>query len=318
MRIRLAPHLVGLLTLAACGGPDAPESTAVCSIVRVYGEIDPENPPPQRPVRAREWVDLLLEEGAFFGREIDRDCEGHELVRAPSRTSCDPISPNGLTTAGEPATPVRLSEERIIDNRVSPTERLVWIQTHDLPEGDAFGPVALTETTLRGVDVRSIGHLRAHALNARLRLVPVGRRTALIAEADRCERPGDPSSCHREAMILPEQEGRFVTLPLQLESGGCLGAPGIALDGEKMLPLDNGWQRRFVLSASVGVEGDRVVVIEQVVAHDLDPSSPDTPPRLVRQVDSRRTLQFFRDAIRTDAEPLFERVLETLGDTHLE
>ncbi|MEZ4329817.1 MAG: hypothetical protein R3B40_31590 [Polyangiales bacterium] len=260
-----------------------------------------------RPLRTSEWLQFLV--GASEGT-VATDCSGH-AIEDPVDHACQ--SQRGTLAAAA------LTEESLMTVRIDYDHRLQWVQTHTNAAGDRVGPVALVERTETGWAVRAMGTITAPPGRPRLRLEALGSTTVLVAQGERCTDPEDPESCESQVRLWLRQGDRFEATSLRLDDRDltCAGPAMVDISRTTAVPLPNGWQRTFRLSASVEYRGGDVLVHEQVVVHDNDPNLPGVPPTPFRVIDSDRTLAWRDGYLVTSLRPLWDRSLEELGSVAL-
>jgi hypothetical protein len=258
-----------------------------------------------RPMRPDDWFHLLVDRTV---EGTNADCTGAPLTW---------VDPEGCLESVEGAAPVPprpFREEDVVLTRVDETTRLVWVVTDRFSNGDGQGPVALVSEQPETMDVVALGTLRARAGRARLKLLDLGGTEVLSAEGEACEREDDPASCRRSTTLLVHRGPRFMPLRIHARNGMCLGPAVIHMKRQKSVPLDSGWTRRLELNSALEAQKARLVVTEQVVVSDFDPSRPGVPPRPVRRADAEILLWFGKDGrfLASDAS-LWSRVLEQIG-----
>lgn len=157
-----------------------------------------------RPVRPEEWLRLLVRAGA--GERATQECSGQtiqlgepsEPCREAARETEEAVQqgrevPRRGIEVQEPMA-VALTEESVIDRRITNSKRLVWVITHEYPNGDGLGPIGLVErvepddedepSELR---VLALGTLRARREAVRLRLITLRVRPVVEVESLACE-----------------------------------------------------------------------------------------------------------------------------------
>jgi hypothetical protein len=157
-----------------------------------------------RPVRAEEWLQLLVRAGA--GERATQECSGQAIQLGEPSEPCreaareteearqrgQEVPPRGI--AVEEPMAVALSEESVVDRRITNSKRLIWVITHEYPNGDGLGPIGLVErvepddeeepSELR---VLALGTLRARRQAVRLRLITLRVRPVVEIEGLSCE-----------------------------------------------------------------------------------------------------------------------------------
>lgn len=179
-----------------------------------------------RPVRPEEWLRLLVRAGA--GERATQECSGQaiqlgepsepcrEAARATeeARQRGEEVPERGIEV--ETPQPVALTEESVIDRRITNSKRLVWVVTHEYPNGDGLGPIGLVERVEPDdedepseLHVLALGTLRARRQAVRLRLITLRVRPVVQIESLACEpsrRDGGDSRdelvCERERHVL--------------------------------------------------------------------------------------------------------------------
>ncbi|MBZ0117133.1 MAG: hypothetical protein K8H88_09075, partial [Sandaracinaceae bacterium] len=118
--------------------------------------------------------------------------------------------------------------------------------------------------------------------------------------------------------LLPRVGDRFLSPEVRDQEGHCIGPALIHTSRERVIGLENGWQRRFKLVASLEYQGSAIVVHEQVMAEDFDPRDPGRPPLPFRTSDSDRVIFLTaRGGMRSVGTPLFERATRAQGSIQL-
>ena len=297
-----APILAVGMLLVSCGGHEVRDDRRpLCFLSRPT-----EDGQPVRPVSAEEWMRLMLASGSLNGT-ASATCQ-NEPISWHLPTNCA----NGMELGDEPQ-PVPLVRESVITRRVSPTENLVWIRTHQYANGERLGPMALVETTPQGLVVRTLGVLRTREERLRVKMGASGN--VLIAEGETCTDDHDPSTCTRLIRFLPVTSDHFRAGAINNEEGRCLSPASFEPTKTTTITLDNGWARKFVLAASYEEKGEGIVIHEQVTISDSDPRHAEVPPRPFRMVDGDRHLRISGDSLVSDSLPLWDRALREHGAT---
>ncbi|MEZ4407414.1 MAG: hypothetical protein R3A52_13200 [Polyangiales bacterium] len=216
-----------------------------------------------------------------------------------------------------------ITDDDVVISRAGGNLRLVWVivdryvdrvptpdGSYRLEDGEAVGPVALTEFQGDRVVVRAIGTLRTLPRRPRLRLMPIGDRRVLVAEGEICRDNNDPRTCRRQGRLLMLQGHRFVAEPLRSQSGRCLGPARFEYAKETQRTLEEtGWLRTFELQTSAEYRDQGVQVHEQVTVTDSDPRRPAVPPRVFRRAASDRAIYVIGNAFVASEPSLWSRVL---------
>lgn len=240
-----------------------------------------------------------------------QDCSGRAIEpKAEAVDSC--------IVGDNPAKPLPerpLTEDDLLIAPLDDGRQLVWAKTGEYDNGEAVGPIAITEWTARGVAVRAIGTLRAQKDRAAIRLEGVGADQVLVVESRYCD-PDDPKQCSRRIRLVPLVGDAFQDKRLQTEDGTCLGAAEVVMYEEKQVTLGNGIERNFEVARSVDFSEGEVVINEQVTIKDTDPSQPDEPAKLFRRANVERKLAVGTDAIVTQSG-LWEDMLSEHGSVEV-
>jgi hypothetical protein len=299
------------LLLASCKKEDDTE-LPIC-LSEVAGNEAEEAQTGQLPPEL--WFQLLLKN---YNRKTGlvaqplRDCSGRPVEPdvSPEQASCIAGDDPPKVLPDRPLTP-----EDIVITPLENNQSLVWVKSRWYDNGDALGPIAITEWTKRGIAVRSIGATRAHANRARMRLEPMGESRVLVIESDVC--PADkPKQCERVMRLVPMEGDRFFERPFISEDGKCLGPAAFALYREAEFPRPDGTVRRFELTRNVDFSEGQLEMSETVVIKDLDPKQPDAPPTVFRNANVRRPLVLAKTGIVTKAG-LWEAMVSEHGSVAL-
>lgn len=267
-------------------------------LAEVAGDEAEESQAGQLP--AQIWFQVLLRN---YNRKTGlvtapvKDCSGKlvEVPRPPETAACMAASDTGV------ALPERaLVEDDLVITPIDGNRQLVWVKARYFDDGDALGPIAITEWTKRGIAVRSIGALRAHANRARMRLEAMGADKVLVVESDVCE-PDDPKKCERVMRLVPAVGDRFDERAMVLEDGTCVGAAEFPLHAQSDINQPNGQIRSLELTRTVDFTDGNVVMNEAVVIKDRDPSKPDEPAKIYRNASVMRPLGLAKSGIVTKA-----------------
>ena len=334
MRRSLAKFAVPLLALAGTlGGCKKPDTgpKPIC-MAEVAGGVAVESEVQELPPDI--WFSIMLD---GFDREQrlpgddPKDCTGDSTLVPTLPPLADgeesPEGDNAFVVAGcnvapDPTIaklPTRpLTEEDIVINKGPEDMSLVWVQATHYENGEASGPVAMVEWTQAGVAVRGLGSLRAQTTKARMRIEMAGDQQILVVEGDECnEELGN--LCKRIMKILPNINGRFVTVPLKLDKeeqvgdvDPCLGTASFALFEQYTSNLPDGWIRNFTISRSVTFDTGQPLVAEQVQIKDKDPNQPDAPAQDFREASSDRTLVYL-DRYFSTRGSLWEEMIQNYG-----
>ncbi|MBC8074374.1 MAG: hypothetical protein IAG13_39000 [Deltaproteobacteria bacterium] len=214
-----------------------------------------------------------------------KDCSNRlvEPELAPEQAEC-------LTgkDAGQPLPDRALTDDDLLISPLEDGRTLMWVKAKHFTDGEALGPIAITEWIKSGIAVRSIGAMRAQANRARMRIEPMGQAKVLVVESDACK-PDDPKQCERMMRLVPITDNRFVQQAVVLEDGSCIGPAEFALFSAQ--EFTSGTKvRRFELTRTFDFTDGNVVMSESVVIKDRDTSKPDEPAKTYRNANVLRPM----------------------------
>jgi hypothetical protein len=243
--------------------------------------------------------------------QANYDCAGEPIVEAIGSGGC-------TQEPQEHATIAPLKEGSVVERLVPTGERLVWIITHQLSNGDGLGPIALIRLDNRYLTVSALGHYRGRTDRIQMHLWAVGRGEVLVVESEKCTNPKLPATCQREARILVRDGGRFLARPIVDRNGRCIEPAQIEYAKKADVSIESGWVRQFRYTASISHDVRYLVVTEQIDINDVDPSQPAMPPRHVRRVDTERFIHLKGLNLVSRQGPLWRRMMPTRGSTELD
>ncbi|MCR9162327.1 MAG: hypothetical protein ACE37F_31370 [Nannocystaceae bacterium] len=316
MRFVLRSRTVAVLALASLAGSavackkDGPSELPLCK-EEVAGKKAEEVASGTVPPGI--WFQFLLknfDRNTMTLKTPAQDCTGRMIEPKEEQIDTCIYDAEAQKLPERPRTEDDLLIEPLDDGR-----QLVWAKTAEFDNGEAVGPIAITEWTSRGVVARAIGTLRAQADRASIRLETVGADEMLVVESRRCD-PDDPKNCSRRVRLVPLSGDMFTDKPLRTEDGTCIGAAEVTNFEEKTVTLDNGIERSFEVARSVDFEEGAVVINEQVTIKDKDPTQPDLPAKLFRRAVVQRVLNVGTDAIVTSSS-LWEDMISEHGSVEV-
>lgn len=267
----------------------------------------------QSPLRPKDWISLILDsEVTGEGFVATHTCTGEAIEPVAQPHNCL-VTPPYLGDLR----PVPLTEASVVERRLTGERHIVWIITHRYPNGDAFGPVAVTRHEGKRVIVGALGNLRLRSTRVELDVWDIDGRSVLVGQGETCRDEKRPATCKRAANLLVYHRQRLLTVPVRYREGQCVDMPWIELHMESDQDLETGWNRHFEIDTTVGHDRRYVVVTEQVKVQDSDPKHPDTPSRTVREVDTERFLHVEGPRLLTKQHPLWPRILPAGGKVQL-
>jgi hypothetical protein len=252
---------------------------------------------------AAGWYHLLVERGLDGSAA---DCTGAPVAWKPPQGCVEAVEP----VRALPSAP--FGDGDLIISRVDEGRRLVWAITQRFVEGYGFGPVALVRDGKDGPEVLATGTLRAQTHRVRLSLASLGPHTLLVADGECCA-SCEHAACPRSMVLEELRDRRFQPVILHADAGACLSDGELFLQRHRVGRLPTGWLREFSLSSTVTFEPERILVQENVVVSDSDPSRPGTPPRIDRRADAERILRYQGGQIVVTDSSLWSRMLGERG-----
>ncbi|AGC46053.1 lipoprotein [Myxococcus stipitatus DSM 14675] len=304
---------LGLGMLVFLGGAGCKSSTPVRSAPSVQALCFAERPTGVHALSPEQWRAELLIPMLLSGYDArtgqlatpHTDCMGTPVLwQDPEPGECAEV---GASSTALPATTVTAAD--MVMSEVRPDARLVWVVTRRFSDGDGMGPVALVESTPRGMAVKALGVLRSRTQRATLRLERVGGIDLLVAEGERCSGPKD-SVCQRSVRMVPQRGNRFINEPLLLANGGCASPSMIQLNRTASRSLPSRWLRKYDYTAALSFATDGIRVQEQMIVNDLDPKQPTVPARQFRKAQVDRKVQVSAGRLVVDDTSLWGRLLE--------
>jgi hypothetical protein len=206
--------------------------------------------------------------------------------------------------------PTALGADDLVVTQIGEAQRLVWVITERLPDGQSQGPVALASVEPRGLAVRAIGVLRAFRQNVVLRLEHVNGTQVLVADGQRCEDPNAAETCDRAIRVLPLHTDHFISDPVIDGNDRCLGSSLIPVRTRGQMGGRRG--TKYELEAAVTFGLDAILVRENLAlsrppqprgTHDPDDDS------FVSRLQLERSLTVRNGRLVTDGPSLLTRWL---------
>lgn len=330
MKACVAGAFVATVVAAACSSSNSnrppPPPLPIPALCTIQG------PRPQQGIvptlRWEQWTRLLLRDyNPGFPANNPRDCTNQPVAwrefDGACAEYCDEPS-NAQRPEGErcrvPLSEViaqrPITEDDVLVSRVADNLRLVWVVTDRFTNGEAIGPVALTEFLSDGkVVVRAIGTVRNFPKRARMRLETVGERRVLVHEGEICGDEEDRTTCRRAARLMLLQTtgnahgARFLPEPLRSVRGRCYGPARFEFTKSEDVNLSTGVRRRFSLSTGIQVRPEGIQVHETVLVQDANPARPDDPPRSFRRAGQDRAVYVRGNTFVSSDPSLWSRVL---------
>lgn len=260
------------------------------------------------------WFLIVLRNYNRATWEVSRpvhDCSGRPIEQPPSETFASCLVPSkAMPLPARPLTPDDLMLVPLDDGT-----QLVWVKTTYFENGEAMGPIAVAEMSVRGVLIRKLGTMRAQANKASMRVEKVGGTDVVVVEARECD-VDEPERCRRVLKILPVVGESFEERPLVSQGGECLGEPVFELYREQDVELPNGKVRHFKMSRSVEFDDGNALVTEQINIEDTDPKQPEAPPQVFRNANVQRPLTLSSQGWVTKIG-LWDKMLEEHGSVRV-
>ncbi len=278
---------LALLLATACA-PTAPAGPAARVRCALDTRLDGTKPGAERQLPPHYWMTLLLPsyrpKGASSGEiaRPARDCEGQPLEWAAD--AC-PIGP-----APERAERTEIPNGDLVITHLGGSARLIWAMIDRFANGEALGPVNVTDFDARGVTVRWRGTLRAYPVRPQLRLEKLGGGTVLVAEGETCEREDDPGSCRSGVRLVPLVNTRFVPRDLTDGAGGCLGSTFFPRRQVGTFPPGPRGSR-YELDVALTFGTDEVAIQEQLAIQPPSLPGEEAAAAFVKRVQATRTVR---------------------------
>src|SRR5262249_52638650 len=156
-----------------------------------------------------------------------------------------------------------INEQTIYISNAGQGRRLVWVPVDYFADGEALGPVALTDFDDRGIVALAMGTLRAYPSRVEMRLEPLGDGQVLVAESDRCGSDKDAQGCVRVTRLMTVGRQRFIAASLVDEGGSCAGRAVFPRKAEGV--VGNGAARRhYEMRSTVSIAQGAIVVNEDL------------------------------------------------------
>ena len=273
----------GAAGAAGCATRQRPAATAAAGAARsctIATTLGADKPVRDRLYPAEYWFALLLQGYQMSGElaRPARSCGG-----APVALDYDGCPGTEQATRNPP--PVVVSPRDVIVMNLGDTRRLVWAITDRYSDGQAEGPVALTEIEPQGIAVRASGVLRAYPENASLRVTHLGTGSVLVAEGEVCSKPG---SCERATRVVPMIGDHFVPKPLVDDKGTCLGPAFFPL---RQGGVARGRKRaKYEVQVSITYGADSIAIREQLALTGTDAAADPAAGSFVTRFQAERQL----------------------------
>jgi hypothetical protein len=304
--VMLAMGLAG----ASCGprkpveGP-APIASCVLATTAVTGAT-----PAERKLTAPYWFRLLLpgyDHNTGQLRRPARDCMGQVIAWQPSRCG-DPEPP-------EPLEPTPLARKDLVVVNAGENRRIVWTIAERYANGEAIGPVAVTEFVSDGVRARSVGMLRAFPEQADLHVQKLGSAEVLVVVGSACK-DGGSEDCARAVRLIPLGKPRLVSEGIRGATGQCLGPAWFPLQAKGEVG-HGGDRKKYALQASITYPPDgSISVHEELVVTDGTEASREAGVAPVTRIKADRRIWLAQDgsALMSNETSLLGRWMAQLGE----
>lgn len=288
---------VGLIALIASGCNPLRSKHVLCSQTpsQSYSSVD--------QVPSGEWMDLL-----FDTNDHGKDCTGRSFEPAELPLRCAKAARPGMPRDLHPRADA-LSIDPLPDGY-----GLLSLPVEEYTNGDRTLLVALVHTYRRALSVLGIGTVRLPPEQVQAALQQVRGEDILFAQGSECGLGIDAGKCNETLKLLLLHDGRFVPLEMRNPDNRCQGEAAINLVRSQQVRLKSGWLRRFELVSTYEIDDDGLLVNEQLTALDLPPDGNDDNPRLFRNSDARRYLEFTGAYFVYDRESLWAGMREVRGD----
>lgn len=287
----------GLLATVGCSTNTLGSRQVICSQSpsRSYSSVD--------QVPSGEWIDLLFDQD-----QPGKDCTGQSFEPTALPLRCATAARPGV------ARDLRIRADELGMQTLADGFGLLWLPVEEFSNGDRTLLVALVHTSKRASSVLGIGTTRLPPEQMRVELQTVRGEELLFAQGAECGPGVDSGKCDRRLKLLLLHDGRFVPLELRDADNECQGEAAIDLARSQQVRLKSDWIRRFELVSTYEITDEGLLVNEQLTANDLPPDGNDANPRLFRNSDARRLLEFTGAYFVYTRESLWAGMREVRGD----
>lgn len=276
----------------------------------------PAGPPPEPPlcsINTRSntadislapatWFTLLLPGYKLASGEVTRpvlNCASHPVRWKSAAVECPDLEQDLAYRPTSPLVPEDLVITKLPDGR-----RLVWVQTDHLVDGQAEGPLAITEFTAQELVVRALGTLRAPSTRARFSIVPMASQNVVVVEGDACPN-GEKEACWRGMRLLPVGDRTFPAEPIRRPDGSCLEGAFFNLSRVEDVARRGG-RRRLTMAATADVGKDSITIHEDVSVRELENGHVG---KLLRQAQTERVVRLVGRRFVSNESSLLARLL---------
>jgi hypothetical protein len=282
--------LLSALPLSACGGEPA---TSVSS-----------DPSRRAAPLAACVMRLPPRKDAAFMRQLS-DSQYWKLVFPGYNELSQTLPAGALTCTGQPifkdpafagAIPVRspLTSETgdIVFGGGANRIKVVWIKTHQRPDGDAAGVLAIVRVLDEYAEVYSVGAYRGQPKRSRLGLERMGSELLITALDDRCTGRKPDEACDSTLFVYLPWSGRLTELaeiPLERVRFSNDSEPG------------NLGKVKYTLVTTPTYQPTGIKLLEQVAATDSE-------GRDLRKSERERTLSWVHERVVESDPSIWDRV----------
>jgi hypothetical protein len=173
---------------------------------------------------------------------------------------------------------------------ISPDDWITWIADD---EGSAT--LLRVRRTELGLEAQAVGHHHGPRVRPTLRALHVGSALVVVVESS-----ATSSSTERNAWLYVE-EGAVIA-PLMLDGASAC----VRVRGEEERPLDRGWSRAAVQTATLDSEAGSIVVHEHESVREVATGRPEQAARSHYEVERARTLTLRAGRLFADRGSLFD------------
>jgi hypothetical protein len=204
------------------------------------------------------------------------------------------IFDNPLFQGGEPAKgwPLTVVEGDILVGSGGDRLRVLWMRTHEFPDGTSAGPLALVRATEDFAELYAVGVYKASTKRPRFGLERMGAEAVVTVQDDSCTGNTKIEPCKNAMNIFLPRKGELVnlmTIALEQRDYATAGEPGIP------------GRIEYRLTTAPTFFPTGVKLFEQVKARD------DVGHEL-RTAELERTFQFKDPRLVTAETPLWQRI----------
>lgn len=227
------------------------------------------------------------------------DAGAHKLPVDATACTGERIFDNPVFAGGTPiATPIEVHEGDIVYGAAGDRMRIVWLPTHQWPDGSKAGPLAIVRAFEQSAEVYAIGPYKRSTTKPAFQMERLGSELLVSATDDGCEGHPKSDACTSSVTFFLSRFGRLghlQTVTTQKRAYAVGNEPGVS------------GQLEYVLTASPEFTADGVKVYEQVL-------TSDSAGRVLHKTELERTFVLHDAALEGGPDSLWARVYPSHAD----